>query len=263
MEKKSFRGYSILGNIAVVNFPDRTSKTEKKKFAQKILKLNNSVRTVLEKSGKFSGRLRKMKTSFLAGENTKEVLYRENNCVFRFNIDSTYFSPRLSNERKEVSAMIKPNSEVLVMFAGVAPFPIVIAKNSKAKKIYSNEINREANKYAELNIELNKLKDRVELISGDIKKVAEKINEKKFDVIVMPRPQLKDSFLKQAFMLSKKNTLIIYYDFCRIEDKEKIVDLVKSEAKKAKKKIKILRVKNAGEIAPYKTRLRIDFKVLN
>ena len=265
MEKSSFRGYSVLGNIAVVNFPDKISKKQKKKFAEKILKLNNSVKTVLEKSGRFSGRLRKMKTNFLAGEKTKEVLYRENNCVFRFNIDSTYFSPRLSNERKEVSAMIKPNSEVLVMFAGVAPFPIVIAKNSKTKKIYSNEINREANKYAKLNIELNKLKDRVELIPGDIKRVAEKLKKenKKFDVIVMPRPQLKDSFLKQAFMLSKKNSLIIYYDFCRIEDKEKIVDLVKSEAEKAKKKIKILKVKNAGEIAPYKTRLRIDFRVLN
>ena len=266
MEKNSFRGYSILGNIAVINFPNgKISKKEKKEFAEKILKTNNSVKTVLEKSGKFSGRLRKMKTNFLVGEKTKEVLYRENNCVFRFNIDTTYFSPRLSNERKEVSSMIKSGQEVLVMFAGVAPFPIVIAKNSKAKKIYSNEINREANKYTKLNVELNKLKDRVEIVDGDIKKVTEKLKNsgKKFDVIIMPRPQLKDSFLKQAFMLSKKNSLIIYYDFCRVEDREKIIEKIKSEAEKAKKKIKILNVKNAGEIAPYKTRLRVDFKVLN
>ncbi|MFH1325148.1 MAG: hypothetical protein ABIH49_00060 [archaeon] len=32
----------------------------------------------------------------------------------------------------------------------------------------------------------------------------------KFEVIVMPRPQLKESFLREAFMLSKKGTRIFY-----------------------------------------------------
>jgi len=188
-------------------------------------------------------------------------LYRENNCVFRFQIENTYFSPRLSNERKEIAELIKKGDEVLVMFAGVAPLPIVIAKNSKAKKVVSNEINREANKYAKLNIELNKVKDKVELLPGDIKRVAEKLN-KKFDVIAMPRPQLKDTFLKQAFKLSKKSTRIFYYDFCGVTEKEKIVEKIKDEAKKARKNIKILQIKSAGEIAPYKIRVRVDFKVL-
>jgi len=52
-----------------------------------------------------------------------------------------------------------------VMFAGVNLW-IVIARNSQANKVYSNEINRKANKYAELNIELNKLKNKVFLIPG-------------------------------------------------------------------------------------------------
>ena len=257
---KNKKSFNILGSIALVNFSKEDNLSDKRKFAQEILKKNKSVKTVLEKSRNFSGRLRKMKTRHLAGEKNKEVLYKENNCVFRFNIDSTYFSPRLSNERKEVAKIVKKDDEVLVMFAGVAPFSIVIAKNSKAKKIYSNEINREANKYAKLNLELNKVKDKVELVSGDIKKVAKKLN-KKFDVIVMPRPNLKDSFLEQTFMLSKKGTKIIYYGFCKIEDKEKIVEEIKTEAKKAKKKIRILRKKDAGEIAPYKVRFRVDFVV--
>jgi len=150
------------------------------------------------------------------------------------------------------------------MFAGVAPFSIVIAKNSSARKVYSNEINREANKYAKLNIELNNLKNKVELIPGNIKFVSLKLlkEKKKFNVIVMPRPQLKDSFLKQAFMLSKKGTRIYYYDFCRLEDVNSIVDKIEKEAKKNKKRIKILKVKKAGEIAPYKIRVRVDFRVL-
>jgi len=59
------------------------------------------------------------------------------------------------------------------------------------------------------------LKDKIELVSGDIKRVANKLP--KLDVIVMPRPRLKDSFLEQAFSLSKKKTRIYYYDFCKIE----------------------------------------------
>ena len=205
-----------------------------------------------------------METKHLAGEKNKEVLYRENNCSFRFNIDRTYFSPRLSNERKEISSLIKKDSEVLVMFAGVAPFSIVIAKNSKPKKVYSNEINREANKYAEMNAELNGVKNKIEFVNGDIKRIALKLKSqnKKFDYIVMPRPNLKESFLEQAFMLSKKGTKIYYYDFCKVDEMGLIVEKIKQEAKKFRKKIKILKVKAAGETAPYKIRVRVDFEVL-
>ncbi len=78
----------------------------------------------------------------------------------------------------------------------------------------------------------------------------------------MPRPQLKDSFLQEAFMLSKKGTVVYYYDFCKQDEINLIIDKIKDEAKKAKKKIKILKSKNAGEIAPYKIRCRVDFKVV-
>ncbi len=262
MEKKVIqKSFNVLGNIAVVNFNDDVKARDKKKFAQNILKKNLGIKTVLEKSGKFSGRLRKMQTRYLAGEKNKEVLYKENNCVFRFNIDTTYFSPRLSNERKEIADLIRKNSNVFVMFAGVAPFSIVIAKNSSAKKVYSNEINREANKYAKLNIELNKLKNKIELVNGDIKRVAGKLGSR-FDVIVMARPNLKETFLKDAFKVSKKGTRIFYYGFCKVEDVDKIIKQIKDEAKISGKKIKILNTKHAGEIAPYKIRVRVDFVVL-
>ena len=140
---KSQRAFDVLGNIAIVNFPDDFKLKDKKKFAEKLLKEQKPIKTVLEKQGKVKGRLRKISTKYLAGENTKEVLYKENGCVFRFNIDTTYFSPRLSNERKEIASKIKKDEEVLVMFAGIAPFSIVIAKNSKAKKVVSVEINRD------------------------------------------------------------------------------------------------------------------------
>lgn len=278
--------FDLLGNVILVKFPYNVGKNEKKKFAQKLLREHKSAKTILEKIGKFKGLLRKQKTKFLLGIRTKEVLYRENNCVFRFNIDSTYFSPRLSNERKEIAGKIKKGDWVLVMFAGVSPFSIAIAKNSKAKKVYSVEINKEANKYAKINVQLNNLKNKVETIQGNVKNFVEKLSRRpdsiqplkninvksrglnkiprKFDVIVMPRPQLKESFLKEAFSLSKtgkRGTKIFYYDFCLDSEKEKIIEKIKIEAKKAKKKIKITKIKNAGEIGARKFRVRVDFEV--
>jgi tRNA (guanine37-N1)-methyltransferase len=284
------RAFDVFGNIVLVKFPRGARKKEKKRFASNILKNHKSITTVLEKIGKFKGRLRKQETRWVLGEKTKEVLYRENNCVFRFNLDSVYFSTRLSNERKEIAGKIKKNDAVLVMFAGVAAYSIVIAKNSKAKIVYSNELNKEANKYGKLNAELNKVKNKIIFLDGDIRRVARTISKPhpptqkkivnrksirslkvnfgynipaKFDVIVMPRPQLKDSFLKEAFLLSKKGTRIFYYDFCKEDEIPLIENKIKTGAGKARKKIKILRVKKAGEIAPYKYRIRIDFMVLN
>jgi tRNA (guanine37-N1)-methyltransferase len=263
MEKQ--RSFDFFGSVALVKFPREYSLKEKKKFAQNILVNNKSIKTVLEKSDRFKGRLRKMQTNYLVGEKTKEVLYKENGCVFRFNIDSTYFSPRLANERKEIASLIKKKDSVLVLFAGVAPFSISIAKMAFPKRIVSNELNREANKYAKLNLQLNKVEDQIELMAGDAKKVCSKLAEKneKFDVIVMPRPQLKDSFIEDVLKVAKKGTRIYYYDFCKLDEIESIVNKVKSEAEKVGRKIKLIQTKNAGELAPYKIRLRVDFIVMD
>ncbi|MDA3836587.1 MAG: hypothetical protein PF542_03110 [Nanoarchaeota archaeon] len=259
------RSFSVYGNVAIVNFPDDSKAKDKKEFAKGLLLKNKAIRTVLEKSGRFSGRLRKQKTRHLAGEKTKEVLYRENGCVFRFNIDETYFSSRLANERNEACKLVRAGDEVLVMFAGVAPFPIVIAKNTKAAKVYSNELNRAANKYAEMNIKKNKLGDRVELLPGDIKKVAVALakESKTFDLIMMTRPNLEESFLPEAFMLSKKGTRIYYHAFCHVDDRGAQIEMIKKKAVEAGKEIKILGTKNIGDIAPGKVRFRIYFEVAN
>lgn len=259
------RAYSVLGKVAIVNFPDGTKALEKKKFAKEILEKNNSaIKTVLEKTGKFKGRLRKQETKHLAGLRTKEVLYKENGCEFRFNIDTTYFSPRLANERKEMAKVVKDGEEVFIMFSGVSPFPIVVGKNSKAKKIYANELNREANRYAEINIKKNKLTKKIELVPGDCKKVCSKLGEegRTYDVIMMPRPNLDDSFLDAAFKIARKGTRIYYYGFCHLDDREEMVEMIKDEASRAGKKIKILNTKNAGDTAPYKIRYRIDFEIV-
>lgn len=260
---KEHRAFRVWGNIAIVNFPDDYSLKKKTDFAREILNNNKSIRTVVEKTKKFGGRLRKQVTKHILGEKTKEAIYKENGCEFRFNIDDTYFSSSLAGERKEVCSFVRSGDVVLAMFAGVAPFPVVIAKNTDVKKIYSNELNRKANEYAEMNIKRNKVRDRVELLPGDIKKVALKLkNEKKnFDLILMTRPNLDETFLDEAFMLSKNGTRIYYHAFCHVDERDSQIQMIKNEAKKYGFIANILNTKNIGDIAPGKVRFRILFEV--
>jgi len=256
--------YDILGNIILVKFFRGMKIKEKKKFAEKLLRENKSVRTVLEKSEKIKGRLRVPKTKWILGERTKEVLYRENGCDFRFNVDTCYFSPRLASERKEIAENVKRGENVLVMFGGVAPFAIVIAKCSNAKKVVSLELGRECYKYALENVRRNKLLGRVDVVQGDVRKVigcGKKI-DRKFDRIVMARPQLKYSFLDVAFRAVKKGTVVHYYGFYVEGGDGEMLNKINEESRKFGKKVKILRIKKAGDIGIRKFRYRADFVVL-
>ena len=252
--------YDVLGNIVIVKFSRGTKTSEKKRFALKFLKEHGNVRTVLEKIEKFRGRLRLQRTKYIAGEKTKEALYKENGCVFRFNVERCYFSPRLASERKEIASFVKRGEKVLVLFGGVAPFAIVIAKLSKASKIVSIELGRECNKYALENVRRNKVADRVEIIQGDVRKKLVFVREK-FDRIIMARPNLKDSFLDIVFPKVGKRGIIHYYGFYSEEDAVKLNELIVEEARRVRRKIKIFRIKKAGEIGVKKYRYRIDFRV--
>ncbi len=256
------RGQDILGNIAILKFDWDEKQSTKKKEAGKFLKEHKNVRTVVEKSEKFSGRLRTMKTKWLAGEKNLEALYKENGCEFRLNVESCYFSSRLASERKKVAEMMKKGENVLVMFGGVAPFAVVIAKLSRASRIISVELGRECSKYALQNVKRNKLEKKIEIIQGDVRRIVPKMKEK-FDRIVMPRPKLGDSFLDVAFPALKKGGIIQYYGFYSEKDADALKKLILDEAKNAGRKVKIMKIEKAGDIGMKTFRYRADVKVLN
>lgn len=275
-------GYDVMGNIAILKFDRDTTLVAKKKFAVNYLDTHRSVTTVLEKVGKFSGRLRTLKTRWLAGEKTREALYRENGCEFRFNVDTCYFSPRLSEERKKIAGMVKKGERVLVMFGGVGPFAIVIGKklkflgssdppalkydgnnNSSGGSVVSVELGRECSKYALENVKRNKLNEVVAVVQGDVGRMigAGKKVSGVFDRIVMARPNLEDSFLDVAFRVCKKGTVIHYYGFYDEADVDEMKKLIMDKALKAGRKVKILLVEKAGDIGTRKFRYRADIKI--
>ena len=251
--------YDIIGNIAIIKSEGKTN-NQKLKQAKELLK-RPFIKTVLEKSTDIKGRLRTFKTKYVAGIKTLETIQSENNCKFKLNVETCYFSPRQGNDRKLIASKIKKKDNVLVMFSGIAAYPIVIYKTKKPNHITAIEISRECNKYAKENLKINKIpEDKITLIQGDVKK---KIPKSKFDVIMMTRPNLKTTFLEQALQVSKKDTKIFYHGFCHQDDLNKLKQELLDEANKLKRKIKITKTAKAGDIAPYKYRYRFEIKVLN
>ena len=251
--------YDILGNIAIIKGEGK-SKKQKLAQAKKLLKIPN-VGTVVEKVGNVHGRLRTINVKHIAGAKNLIALHKENDCLFKFNVKTCYFSGRLSNERKAIAKKIKKNDRVLIMFAGVGVYPIVIYKYIRPKQIIGVEIGRDCCKYFEENLKLNKISDKIKIVQGDVKK---KVNKGlgKFEVVVMARPNLKESFLEQGLSVCKKGGRIFYYGFCNVDKKKEMIKQIKEEAKEFKRKVKILRVVKAGEIAPYKFRYRVEIKML-
>jgi len=249
--------YDLIGNIAIIKSEGKTKK-QKLDQAKKLLKQNN-IKTVLEKTKDVHGRLRKIKTNFLAGDKNLITIHKENNCKFKLNVETCYFSPRQGNARKQVASKIKKNQNVLFMFSGIGAYPIISYKTKKPKHITTIEISKECNKYFKENIKLNKIpSSAITQIQGDVKK---KLPKTRYDFIMMNRPNLKTTFLEQALQVSKKGTKIFYHGFCNEKDlKDLKANLIK-EAKDLKRKIKILSSKKVGDIAPYKFRYRIEILV--
>ncbi len=251
--------FDVVGSIAILEVPEGLGKKQKS-LAEILLKLHPRIKTVLKKEGGHTGVFRKQKMKLLAGEDSRETIHKENKVRIKVNVETVYFSARLSGERKRIAGLVKKGEKVLVMFSGAGPYVCAIAKNSQAKEIVGVEINPEGHRYAMENLLLNKIKN-ARLYLGDVKKVVPTLKEK-FDRIVMPLPKTAGEFLPTALSASKKGTIIHFYEF--LEEKDipgKAVEKIEKACEKEKMKCKVKSWVKCGQQSPRVWRVCVDFKV--
>ncbi|TKJ17416.1 hypothetical protein CEE44_02675 [Candidatus Woesearchaeota archaeon B3_Woes] len=226
--------FDVVGSILIFSeFPKELERKEKI-IAQSLIKELKNVKTICKKTRKYSGKHRTPKLKIMAGEKTKETIHKENNITLKLDVEKVYFSSRLSNERLRISKLIKPKENVLVMFSGCAPYPCVIAKNTKANSIIGIEINPVAHKYALENIKLNKITNTT-LHKGDVNNILPKID---FEGIA-----LKSRWHKKYIgpKLKQNPPLIEFYlPEGDLESDKKRKQMDKTIKKLAKKQIKVM-----------------------
>lgn len=247
--------YDVIGDIILIKLPKDLLKF-KKEIGKALLQSNKNIKTVCL-SEPVAGELRTRNIAIIAGGKNTNTIHKEYGLSFAVDVQKTYFSPRLATERERVASLVKPREIVVDMFTGVAPFSIMIAKYADPKIIYAIDKNSEAVKYAKENIKKNNVLDKVEIIHADAKKI-HRILEEKADRIIMNLPFSAHMFLKNTLRITKKNSIIHYYDILREEKIQERINEIKRISNENKTKLTNLNVRKIKTYAPREFYIGID-----
>jgi tRNA (guanine37-N1)-methyltransferase len=222
-----YNSYDIVGDIAILRLTEE-SKKYSKMIAEAILKIHKNVKTVLAQTSPVTGDFRLRKLDYVAGKNKTFTVHRESGCQFLVDVEKCYFSPRLFFERMRVAKLVKNGEVVVNMFAGVGCFSIIIAKHSKAQKVYSIDINPEAFRFMQENVRLNAVFGKVIPILGDAKEIIRTKLSGVAERVLMPLPEKALEYLPYAINALKNSCgWVHYYDFEHAKRNEDPVEKVK------------------------------------
>jgi tRNA (guanine37-N1)-methyltransferase len=212
--------FDILGSrngaVAVIEVPDELALYEKE-IAVAIQAVHKNIKSVLSKDSGREGEYRLRSLRLIAGDTETEVIHKESGCSFKLDPQVTYFSTRESTERERIAEMVRPGEDILVMFSGVSPIAVCIAKRHPDVTVTAIEINPDAHGYAVENVKLNKVTDRVKPILGDVRDVCPSLNTV-FDRVLMPLPKGAHMFLDVAVSMVKPVGLLHFYHWAPEDD---------------------------------------------
>ena len=192
------RSYDVVGDIAIIKLSDPLLAYERE-IGEALMKVTPNLRMVMLDLGvKGDLRIRDLRT--IAGSGTSETIHKEFGVRMVTNPAKVYFNPRLATERARVAHDVKEGETIIDMFAGVAPFGIVICQLADPQVIYSIDLNPEAEYFVRKNMEMNHV-SKIVPITGDARERMEGLPEA--DRVLMNLPQMADEFLLYALNKTK------------------------------------------------------------
>ncbi len=208
--------FDIIGDLAVVEVP-RPLEPKELMIGNAIMKVHRNIKGVLKKLGPMEGEYRVRRLKCIAGEDRTVTYCRESGVTMKLDLAKVYFSVRLATERTRIAGLVGAGERVLVLFAGVGPFALVIARQSPAAEIVAVELNPDAVAYMKENLSINKAKNIV-VIEADAKRLdfAQIGGEGSFDRVVMPLPKSAHEFLDVAFRAAKDGGIVHFYTLADI-----------------------------------------------
>lgn len=258
------RSYQIVGRILLLKLDKKLMKHKKAIGATiiEILPYLHSVFLVKE----IKDEIRKPRVEHIAGCGCTQTLHKEHGCLFLLDIAEIMFSKGNKAEKLRMIKLAKVNETIVDMFAGIGYWSIPIAKHTKAKKIYSIEINPKAVKYLEKNAWLNRTQ-KIEILQGDCRKFSSML-ENTADRIIMGYIFFTEKFLPTALEIAKNGCTIHFHKILSFRKKafmERNIDDLKRKieavAKNEKCRIKFVSIKKVKSYAPRVWHFVFDLKV--
>ncbi len=238
--------FDVIGSILLIKIPKELM-SYKKEIGNALLGTHAHIETVCLMHP-VCGELRTRNVEVIAGKKTTRTMHKEYGLTFHVDVENTYFSPRLANERYRIAQLVQPNECVVDMFTGVAPFPVMIARFAQPSRIIAVDKNREAVKLARKNIVQNKVLDIVDVFFEDaacVESVMKK-NQRKADRIIMNLPFQSYHFFPYALHIMNNTCMIHYYEVLQEEKiTSRIQDLIQlaTEEQVSIQKTKVHRIK--------------------
>jgi tRNA (guanine37-N1)-methyltransferase len=246
--------FDVIGDIALIRLPDEVM-TYKKEIGESLLAVYKHLHVAcIDKGVKGEKRIRDIE--IIAGEKRTETMHREHGIAITLDLKKVYFSPRLATERKRIAEMIQHGDNVIDMFAGAAPFSLVIAALSTPQRVYAIDKNPDAIYYARKNVWYNKLASKIKILQGDAATTVRSLPQA--DHIIMNLPHSSFEFFPLAL---SKGKMIHYYE---IMEKEKIQDtltLLEKAAMKHGKRIQVTAVRRVGTYSSNMVKIGVDILI--
>ncbi len=250
--RAELRAFDLIGDVAIIEIPEEL--WERRFEIGEALAEVHSVGAVYAKKSAMEGTYRVRKLELIWGEDRDVALYREHGVVMEVPFKEAFFSPRLSTERARIAQQVKPGEKVLVLFAGVGPFALVIAKACPTCEVVGVELNPKAVEAFQRNVELNKLTN-VRVVLGD----AAKFSEKGFDRVLMPLPKDAEKFLSVAEEAVRNRGIIHLYSF--VDRRQPLAELLEKVRDNMKSHIQPLFWKRVRDYSPTTIQMVLDFRV--
>ena len=250
--------YDIIGEIILIKIPDEL-KPYRREIGEALLKAHKSVRAVYH-AEPVRGDFRIRKLVHLAGEKKTTTIYREFGVDIEVDISRVFFSPRLSGERYRIARLVRDGETVIDMFAGCAPFSLVIAKHANPRVIYAIDINPHAIELARRNIGRNKMLHRIEVIHGDSGEAVRDLARRgiRADRIIMNHPFGAREFLPDAVSVARDNGIIHYYTILRDDQIREHLNLLR---KITKARMDVLKINKIKTYAPREFYICFDISI--
>lgn len=216
--------YDIIGSIILIKIPNELLE-HKSLIGAALLKVNTNCSTVCDIEP-VKGDLRLRNVEVIAGEKSLVTEHREYGFLYKLDVSKVYFSPRLASERKRVADLVGNNEIIVDMFAGVAPFAILMAGLGNPKRVVAIDKNRDAVRFAKINVLRNHVGDVVDTVCDDSGRVDRILGNVKADRIIMNLPFGGFDFFSNALSIANKSCMIHYYEVIGLDDvKQRMVDL--------------------------------------
>jgi len=248
--------YQRIGNIVILNLKPELYKYEKE-IGKIILKSIPKTETVCIRTGSIKSTYRQPQLKIVAGKKSTKTIHKENGIIYNIDVKNIMFSKGNLIERKRIISQVKQGEIIIDMFAGIGYFSLGLGKFSKAKKIYSIEINPNAFRILKQNIKINKINNIVP-IYGDCMVEIPKLG--KADRILMGLLPTAKNYLLDAMKAAKQNTIIHYHTTGT--EKDNLFEDVKIAAEISRLNVKLLNQKKVKSYAPKVYHYVLDCKII-